>query len=59
MTLGVKARLKSGKANTGQDRYGYIRIGDAIEVVEEEAYWVNRSFPGMLMVCLFWKSASG
>jgi DNA invertase Pin-like site-specific DNA recombinase len=24
--MGVKARLKAGKANTGQDRYGYLRI---------------------------------
>jgi hypothetical protein len=27
MTMGVKARLKLGKANTGQDHYGYQRIG--------------------------------
>ncbi|MBI5295574.1 MAG: recombinase family protein [Chloroflexi bacterium] len=44
MTMGVKARLKSGKANTGQDRYGYKRIGGVIEVVEEEAYWVRQIF---------------
>lgn len=34
---GVKACLKAGKANTGQDRYGYLRIGDKIIVVNEEA----------------------
>ena len=44
MTMGVKARLKAGKANTGQDRYGYRRKGDVIEVVEEEAMWVRRIF---------------
>lgn len=44
MTMGVKARLKSGKANTGQDRYGYMRVGDAIEVVEDEAFWVRQIF---------------
>jgi len=37
MGMGVKARLKAGKANTGQDRYGYLRIGEKIHVVEEEA----------------------
>lgn len=44
MTMGVKARLKSGKANTGQDRYGYVRVGGDIEVVEKEAYWVRQIF---------------
>ncbi len=44
MTMGVKARLRAGKANTGQDRYGYQRNGDVIEVVEEEAYWVKQIF---------------
>lgn len=44
MTMGVKARLRSGKANTGQDRYGYKRVGDVIEVVEDEAYWVRQIF---------------
>ncbi len=34
MTMGVKARLRAGKANTGQDRYGYRRVGDHIEIVE-------------------------
>ena len=42
--MGVKARLKAGKASTGQDRYGYHRIGDKIHVVEEEADWVRRIF---------------
>jgi site-specific DNA recombinase len=42
--MGVKARLKAGKANTGQDRYGYIRMGDKIHVVDEEAVWVRRIF---------------
>ena len=37
MGMGVKAQLKAGKANSGQDRYGYLRIGDKIQVVEEEA----------------------
>jgi len=44
MTMGVKARLRSGKANTGQDRYGYQRNGETIEVVEEEAVWVKNIF---------------
>lgn len=44
MTMGVTARLKAGKANTGQDRYGYIRIGGTIHLVEEEAKWVRNIF---------------
>jgi site-specific DNA recombinase len=44
MTMGVKARLRAGKANTGQDRYGYIRQGEDIVVVEEEAKWVRQIF---------------
>jgi site-specific DNA recombinase len=44
MTMGVKARLRSGKANTGQDRYGYQRVGEVIEIVEEEAVWVRKIF---------------
>jgi len=44
MEMGVKARLKAGKANTGQDRYGYIRIGENIHLVEEEAKWVRNIF---------------
>ncbi len=44
MTMGVKARLRAGKANTGQDRYGYERQGDEIVVVEEEAKWVRQVF---------------
>lgn len=44
LTMGVKARLKAGKANTGQDRYGYLRNGDVIEIVEEEAIWVRKIF---------------
>ncbi len=42
--MGVKARLKAGKANTGQDRYGYIRVGEKIHVVEEEADCVRKIF---------------
>jgi len=42
--MGVKARLKAGKANTGQDRYGYTRVGEKIIVVEEEANWVRQIF---------------
>ena len=42
MTMGVKARLKAGKANTGQDRYGYRRVGEKIEIVEQEAKWVRQ-----------------
>jgi DNA invertase Pin-like site-specific DNA recombinase len=42
MTMGVKARLRAGKANTGQDMYGYRRSGEAYEVVEAEAYWVQQ-----------------
>lgn len=44
MGMGVKARLKSGKANTGQDRYGYLRIDEKIHLVEEEAKWVRKIF---------------
>jgi DNA invertase Pin-like site-specific DNA recombinase len=44
MTMGVKARLRAGKANTGQDRYGYHRNGDVIEVIEQEAFWVRQVF---------------
>jgi len=44
MTMGVKARLKAGKANSGQDRYGYQRVGERIEVVPEEAEWVRQIF---------------
>jgi len=51
MTMGVKARLKSGKANTGQDRYGYQRIDDHIVIVEEEAYWVRKIFEWYLNGC--------
>lgn len=51
MTMGVKARLKAGKANTGQDRYGYLRIDDRIVVVEEEAQWVRKVFEWYLDGC--------
>ncbi len=44
MEMGVKARLKAGRANTGQDRYGYIRIGEQIHIQEEEAKWVRQIF---------------
>lgn len=44
MTMGVKARLKAGKANSGQDRYGYRRVGEKIEIVPEEAEWVRQIF---------------
>jgi len=44
MGRGVRARLQAGKANTGQDRYGYLRIGDKIQVVQEEAVWVREIF---------------
>lgn len=44
MEMGIKARLNAGKANTGQDRYGYIRIGENIHLVEEEAKWVRNIF---------------
>jgi site-specific DNA recombinase len=44
MEMGVKARLKAGKANAGQDRYGYIRIGENIHIVEEEMKWVRQIF---------------
>ncbi|MBI5295575.1 MAG: recombinase family protein [Chloroflexi bacterium] len=44
MTMGVKARLRAGKANSGQDRYGYRRVGERIEVVPEEAKWVQQIF---------------
>ena len=44
MTMGVKARLRAGKANAGRDRYGYQRNGEIIEVVEEEAAWVRQIF---------------
>ncbi len=44
MTMGVIARLKAGKANTGQDRYGYVRIGEQILIIEKEAKWVRQIF---------------
>jgi len=44
MEMGVKARLKAGKANTGQDRYGYHRINEDIHIVEEEVKWVRNIF---------------
>ncbi len=44
MTMGVIARLKAGKANTGQDRYGYVRIGEQIHIEEQEAKWVRNIF---------------
>lgn len=44
MSMGVKARLRAGKANTGQDRFGYKRMGGDIVVVEEEAQWVRQIF---------------
>jgi len=44
MTMGVKSRLKAGKANTGHDRYGYMRVGEKIHVVDEEARWVCQIF---------------
>ena len=44
MSMGVKARLRAGKANSGQDRYGYQRNGEVIEVVPEEAVWVRQIF---------------
>ena len=44
MSMGVKARLRAGKANTGQDRYGYERKGEVIEIVEEEAKWIRQIF---------------
>ncbi len=44
MTMGVKARLKAGKANSGQDRYGYHRVGEKVEIVPEEAKWVRQIF---------------
>ncbi|NOH02756.1 MAG: recombinase family protein [Chloroflexi bacterium] len=44
MTMGVKARLKAGKANSGQDRYGYRRVGERIEIVPDEAKWVRQIF---------------
>ncbi|MGB8983059.1 MAG: recombinase family protein [Anaerolineales bacterium] len=44
MTMGVKARLRAGKANAGRDRYGYRRNGEVIEIVEEEAKWVRQIF---------------
>jgi hypothetical protein len=44
MEMGVKARLKAGKANTGQGRFGYVRIGENIQIAEEEAKWVWNIF---------------
>jgi hypothetical protein len=44
MEMGVKARLKAGKANTGQDRYSYIRIGENIHIQKKEAKWVRNIF---------------
>ena len=44
MAMGAIARLKAGKANTGQDRYGYVRSGEQIHIQEEEAKWVRQTF---------------
>ncbi len=44
MTMGVKARLRAGKANSGQDSYGYRRNGEVYEIVPEEAEWVPQIF---------------
>ena len=44
MNMGVRARLKAGKANTGQNSYGYMRVGEKIHIVEEEARWVRQVF---------------
>ena len=44
MSMGVRARLKAGKANTGQNRYGYMRVGEKIHIAEEEARWVRQVF---------------
>lgn len=44
MTMGAKARLRSGKATTGQDRYGYRRKDGEIVIVEKEARWVRQIF---------------
>lgn len=44
LTMGVKARLRAGKANAGRDRFGYQRNGEVIEVVEQEAEWVRKIF---------------
>lgn len=44
MTMGVKARLRAGKANCGQDLYGYKRNDEVYEIVPEEATWVRQVF---------------
>jgi site-specific DNA recombinase len=44
MTMGVKARLRAGKANSTPDRFGYRRNGEVIEIVENEAKWVRQIF---------------
>lgn len=44
MTMGIKARLRAGKATTGFDRYGYRRAGEKIVIVEEEARWVRKIY---------------
>jgi DNA invertase Pin-like site-specific DNA recombinase len=44
MEMGVIARLRVGKANTGQNRYGYIRTGENIHIQKEEAKWVHQIF---------------
>ncbi len=44
MEMGVIARLRVGKANTGQNRYGYIRTGENIHIQKEEAKWVRQIF---------------
>lgn len=44
MTMGVKARLKAGKANCGQDSYGYRRNGEVYEIVAEEAKWIQQIY---------------
>ena len=44
MTMGVKASLRAGKANSGQDRYGYVRNEDAIE----EGLFSSKRYGSML-----------
>jgi len=36
--------LRTRSSFTGQDRYGYIRIGEDIDIVEDEIKWVRNIF---------------
>jgi DNA invertase Pin-like site-specific DNA recombinase len=52
MTMGVKARLRAGKANSGQDRYGYRRNGGILKLCRRKPNGDGKYLPGILKVSL-------